>query len=114
MRDVLDRMPFAAARDGVQIAVRLQPRSAADRVVGLAEDADGSIVLKVAVTAPPVGGKANGALLRLLAKLWRLPQRDLAVVLGQRDRRKIVRVAGDPAALAARIEEGLRPWLKPE
>jgi uncharacterized protein (TIGR00251 family) len=106
-------VPFAAARDGVRVAVRLAPRSSADRVIGLAPDAEGGVALKVAVTAPPEGGKANDALLRLLARLWQVPRSDLSVVLGQADRRKVVHVAGDAVALERRIEEGLRPWLTP-
>ena len=104
-------LPFAATGDGLRVAVRLSPRAAADRVVGLAADADGARVLKVAVTAVPEDGKANEALLRLLARLCRVPRRDLAVVIGRTDRRKVVHVAGDPAALASRLAEALGPWL---
>jgi uncharacterized protein YggU (UPF0235/DUF167 family) len=65
------------------------------------------------VTAAPEGGKANAALIALLARTWRLPKRDLAIVLGAADRRKTVHVAGDPRELMRRIEAGLRPWLMP-
>jgi hypothetical protein len=41
-----------------------------------------------------------------------LPARDFAVVRGLSDRRKIVAVTGAPAALAARLREGLRPWSR--
>jgi uncharacterized protein len=104
-------LPFAAAPGGVRVAVRLAPKSAADRVLGLAAEANGGVALKVAVTAPPEAGKANDALLRFLARLWRVPKRDLSLVLGHADRRKVVHVAGDPEALCRTIEEGLRPWL---
>lgn len=60
-------------------------------------------MLKVAVTAPPVDNQANEALLRLLAKRWRLPRRDLSIVGGAKGRNKIVRVAGVPAELMARL-----------
>jgi uncharacterized protein YggU (UPF0235/DUF167 family) len=55
------------------------------------------------VAAPPVDGRANEALLRLLARAWRLPRYDLAIVAGAAGRNKIVRVAGDPQELRGRI-----------
>ena len=107
-----ERQPFAEVADGVRLAVRLTPKASLERIVGLAEEADGGVVLKVAVTAAPEGGKANAALLKLLARAFRLPARDFAVARGLSDRRKIVAVTGPPAALAARIAEGLRPWSR--
>ena len=106
-------LPFAEVADGVRLAVRLTPKASAERIIGLADEADGGVVLKVAVTAPPEGGKANAALVKLLARCFRLPPRDLAVVRGISDRRKVVAVTGAPRALAARIAEGLRPWSQP-
>ena len=103
--------PFAAAPGGVRLAVRLSPKASAARITGLVADADGAVALKVAVTAPPEAGKANDALLRLLAKTLRLRQGDLTLVLGAADRRKLVHVAGDPAALTRHLEESLAPWL---
>jgi uncharacterized protein len=106
------RRPFAAAADGVRVAVRLTPGAATERIAGLASEADGSVALKVGVTAPPEAGKANDALLRLLAKTLHLPRRDLTLALGAGDRRKLVHIAGDPAMLVRRLEEVLRPWLR--
>jgi uncharacterized protein len=106
-------LPFAQVADGVRLAVRLTPKASAERIVGLAADADGGVVLKVAVTAPPEGGKANAALVKLLARCFRLPARDFEIVRGLTDRRKIVAVTGAPHSLAARIAEGLRPWSQP-
>ncbi|HUN47399.1 MAG TPA: DUF167 domain-containing protein [Stellaceae bacterium] len=109
-------LPACCSRgsDGIKIAVRLKPRASAERVIGLRREADGGVALAVAVTAPPVDGKANAALIRLLAKLFHLPARDFSLALGAGDRRKLVEVAGDPARLAPLISEGLRPWSIPE
>ena len=93
------------------MTVRLNPKAAADRILGVATGAGGERLLKVAVRAPPENGKANAALLRLLAEVWRLPARDLAIVLGPAQRRKTVHVSGEPRTLLAQIEAGLRPWL---
>jgi uncharacterized protein (TIGR00251 family) len=106
------RLPFSAAADGVRLAVRLTPKASAERIVGLADEADGGVVLKVAVTAAPENGKANAALVKLLARAFDLPRRDFSVVRGATERRKVVAVTGAPAALAARIVEGLRPWSR--
>ncbi len=96
-------LPIAPAAGGVHIAVRLTPRARADRLDGVAQLADGAVVLKVSVTAPPSEDRANDALLQLLAKEWGLPRRDLALVGGRKSRNKIVRVAGEPAALMRRL-----------
>jgi uncharacterized protein (TIGR00251 family) len=64
-------------------------------------------MLKVMVTAPPAENQANEALLRLLAKQWRVPRRDLSIAGGAKNRNKIVRIAGDPAELVARIKASL-------
>lgn len=55
------------------------------------------------LTAPPEDGRANEALLRLLAQVWRLPRHDIAIVAGTAGRRKIVHIVGDP--------HQLRGWL---
>ena len=96
-------MPFSAVADGLQSRVRLTPKAARDRVQGVVRDADGTAALKVAVTAPPEKGKANAALIKILARAWRVPKSDLALVAGHRDRRKVLHLAGDPERLAAAL-----------
>ncbi len=100
-------LPLSVASDGVRVAVRLNPRASADRLDGIARLADGAPVLQASVTAPPAEGRANDALLRLLAKEWRLPRRDLAVVGGLKSRNKLVRVTGDPAGVLERLAGAL-------
>jgi len=99
-------MPFRRIPDGALVAVRLTPKSSADRIQGLVEStADGATHIKVAVTAPPEDGKANAALLKLLAKTWKLPKTSLTIASGATSRRKVVQIAGDPAALYAMLIE---------
>lgn len=88
-------------------AVRLTPKAKADRFVGLADLGDGGTAIKVAVTAAPEKGRANAALLALLAKEWRLPKSSLRLVAGETDRRKVVRIEGGDAALKRTLED----WL---
>jgi uncharacterized protein (TIGR00251 family) len=95
--------PFAATAGGVRVAIRLTPRARADQLEGIVRGADGAAMLKASVTAPPAEGRANDALLALLAKSWGVPRRDLAIVGGAKSRNKTVHVAGDPAELLSRL-----------
>jgi uncharacterized protein len=101
------KLPLSAAAGGVRVAVRLSPRAGADRIGDIAQLADGTAVLKVSVTAPPAEDRANDALLRLLAKEWHVPRRDLAIVAGSKSRNKIVYIAGDPGAMLTRLGAAL-------
>jgi uncharacterized protein len=77
------------AMDMCEIAVRLQPRARANEIVGEREG-----VLVVRVTAPPIDGRANDALCRLIAKRARVGVRSVSVVRGAGAREKVVRVQG--------------------
>jgi uncharacterized protein (TIGR00251 family) len=75
--------------------VRLQPRAARDGLMGLR---DGVLVARV--TAPPVDGRANRAVCRLVADRAGVPTSNVTVIRGERSRDKVLRVVGvDPAAL---------------
>lgn len=88
--------------------MRLNPRAGADKIVGIVSDAESKAALKVAVTAVPEKGRANAALIALLAKAWRLPKSSFAVTGGQTSRRKTVTIAGDSKALMQRLTEWAR------
>ena len=91
--------PFTQTTDGVLLTVRLTPKASSNTIRGIKQEADGSVCLKAAVTAVPEGGKANAALVKLLAKTWKLPKTSLTIASGATSRRKVVRIAGDPDAL---------------
>ncbi len=99
--------PIEPVAEGVRVTLKVTPKAARAGVTGVEMDAAGHAVLKVRVTAPPEGGKANAALVKLLAKAWKLPKSALKVVAGAKDRRKTLLVEGDPAELAPRLET----WL---
>jgi uncharacterized protein (TIGR00251 family) len=98
---------LSIAANGVRVAIRLTPRGRGDRVEGIVRGADGATALQVSVTAPPAEGRANDALLRLLAKRWGVARRDLAIVAGLKSRNKLVHVAGDPEALLGKLRAAL-------
>jgi uncharacterized protein (TIGR00251 family) len=63
-------------------------------------------VLRARVSAPPVDGKANKALCRLIAKRVGVPPSRVSVVRGEKSRDKVIRVEGvDAAALQKALEE---------
>jgi uncharacterized protein len=95
--------PLTLTGDGLRVAVRLAPQAKFDRLLGTAVAADGGRALKVSVTAPARGGRANEALLQLLARAWHLPRRNLSIVAGAASRNKTVRVTGDPGQLIAKL-----------
>ena len=68
--------------DGVRLAVKVTPRAAQSAVQGIEVDSRGQAYLAVRVAAAPDSGKANAALIRLLAKRWRLPASTVRLVAG--------------------------------
>ena len=70
-------------------SVRVTPRASQDKIAGWEGD-----VLRVRVTAPAVEGRANDALLRLLARALDVPTGRLRLVRGQTQRNKVVAVDG--------------------
>ena len=75
--------------DAFMLQVRVTPRASQDKIVGWEGD-----VLRVRVTAPPVEGRANDALLRLLARALDVPTSRLRLVRGQTQRNKVVAAEG--------------------
>lgn len=89
---------------GVDLFVRLTPKSSRDDIDGFGEAADGSSHLVARVRAAPEKGAANLALERLLAERLGVPKRSVAVVAGATSRLKTVRITGDASLLARRLE----------
>ncbi|MFC1866641.1 DUF167 domain-containing protein [Thermodesulfobacteriota bacterium] len=71
------------------INIKLLPRSSKNQIVGKKGD-----VYKVKVTSPPVNGKANRALISLLAKRLGRPKGSIEIITGKSSRIKLVRVHG--------------------
>lgn len=80
---------------GVRLRVRLVPRAVADRIGPVVVDDAGRTALKVHVRAPPVDGKANAALIALLARSWKLPKSAFAIASGLTGKVKTLDIA-DP------------------
>ena len=74
---------------GVSFAVKVHPRAKKNAITGKVGD-----TLKVALTAPPVDGKANAACIEFFAKLLNVPRSSVTIAAGQTSRNKVIRVAG--------------------
>ncbi len=87
--------------------MRLTPKAGRDAIAGLKPTADGGVEIVAKVTAVPENGKANDALLTLLARTLKLPVSRLEILAGHTDRHKQILISGDAAAL----ETALAPWF---
>ncbi len=80
----------------------IQPKASRDQIVGLHGDE-----LKVAITAPPIDGKANAHLSKYLAKAFKVPKSDVHILKGELGRHKQVRISGPknvPTEIATLLE----------
>ena len=85
---------------GVRLEVKVQPRSSRNQIVGEQNGA-----LKIKLTAPPVDGEANAALIDFLASCLKIPRKDINLVKGDASRLKLVEIAGlHPDELRARLD----------
>lgn len=77
-----------------RITVKLTPGARKNEVAGWETDAAGARFLRVSVTAAPEKGKANAALVKLLAKHWGIPKSAITLVRGETSRVKVIEVQG--------------------
>ena len=82
-------LDIRGADDGSLLRVRVQPRSSKNAIVGVHASA-----VKIKVTPPPEGGRANAACLKLLAGALSLPRSSLKITRGEKERDKVILVAG--------------------
>lgn len=78
---------------GVTLTVRAQPGAKKTAIIGIYGDGDAA-QLKIAVHAPPVEGRANGALIAFLAETFGVPKRSVELVSGELSRRKVFLLRG--------------------
>jgi uncharacterized protein len=83
---------MVAVRDtpaGATFAVKVHPRARKDAVTGVVGDA-----LKLSLTAPPVEGRANQAVIEFFADLFQIPRASVTIASGTTSRNKVVRITG--------------------
>ena len=92
----------------MRLRLKVQPKARREGVVGWTPDPDGpdgsGWALKLAVNAPPEDGKANAAVIALLAETLGVAKSAISVVSGATDRRKLVEIRGDETRLRAALD----------
>ncbi len=95
----MDQFKITETEDNVTFAVRVVPRASRNEIAGVHGDA-----LKVRLTAPPVEGKANEALIAFLAQRLGVRKSQVEIVAGGTSRRKMIRISD---LSGQEVEEGL-------
>lgn len=89
-------IPIHDDKSGATFAVRVHPRARKNAITGTLGDA-----LKLSLTAPPTGGRANDAVIGFLAEVLRLPRSSVTIAAGHTSRNKVVRISGFSASAVA-------------
>jgi uncharacterized protein len=82
-------IPIHDTPAGATFTVKVHPRAKKNAITGALGDA-----LKLALTAPPVDGRANEACIEFFASLLKVPRSSVTIASGETSRRKVIRVAG--------------------
>ena len=82
-------IPVHESAKGVSFAVKVQPRARKNAITGVVGDA-----LKLALTAPPVDGRANQAAVEFLADFFEITRSSVTIASGETSRNKVVRIIG--------------------
>jgi uncharacterized protein (TIGR00251 family) len=99
---------FQPVARGLKVALRVTPNAARDRIDGVETRPGAGPQLRIRVRAVPDKGKANNAVIALLAETWDLPKSAFSIVAGETARDKTLLIDGAPEQLTAL----LAPWLE--
>lgn len=80
-------VPWQWQQDDLLLSLYVQPRASRDQIIGIHGDE-----IKVAITAPPVDGKANGHLIKFIAKAFKVAKGNIEIIKGQQGRHKRVKI----------------------
>jgi uncharacterized protein YggU (UPF0235/DUF167 family) len=94
---------FRSTDQGLTLFLRVTPNAPRDAVEGVETRDDGTAALRLRVKAVPDKGKANAAVIALLARALGLPKSHFAFIAGETSRMKTVAVTGDTDDLTARV-----------
>jgi uncharacterized protein len=96
-------LPLRPAGQGCELRLRVTSRGGRDAVVGLVLDATGAVRLAVKVATAAEGGKANAAVLRLVARSLAIAPSAVELKTGAGARQKTLHLALDAATAEARL-----------
>ncbi len=97
--------PYRQSKSAIIVTLRVTPNAARNEVLGTQIRDDGKAVLRIRVNAVADKGKANKAVVALLAKNLRLPKSAFSIVSGQTARLKTIAIAGDPEQIIISLEK---------
>jgi uncharacterized protein len=97
-------VPVKQSATGISFAVKVHPRAHKDAVTGVIGDA-----LKLALTAPPVDGTANQAVIEFFADLFAISRSSITIASGETSRNKVIHVSG---ISAEQVRQKLQSALK--
>ncbi len=102
-------IPVRDSPQGATFAVKVHPRARKTAITGVFGEG-ANAALKIALSAPPVEGRANEALIEFCADLCQVPRSAVSVISGSQSRNKVIRVAGRTAeqinrTLAGHLEQ---------
>ena len=100
-----DNPPFRTTPEGLTLNIRVTPNAGPDRIEGLETRSDGTAVLRIRLSAVPEKGKANAALIALLAKSLNVSKSSIRIAIGETGRLKVVEITGPGAILAGRLTD---------
>ena len=103
MPDQANSSSIIAQSDGVELTVRVTPRSRRNAIGGLFDLGGGRSALVVRLAAPPVDGAANALLCKFFAAQLGVAQSKVRLISGEKSRIKTLHVTGDTAAIVAAL-----------
>lgn len=96
---------LVAMSTSTELTIKVTPKASSNRLGEIFKMEDGKSVLKIYITQVPEQGKANEAVIDLLAKCWRLPKSILSIKQGTKSRYKILSIAMPKETLMTHLKE---------
>ncbi len=109
VRDIQLHMIYEKTSDGIKLFIKVSPKASANLIRGVEAVSDNQTAVKILVTAVPEEGKANKAVINLLAKMLKLPKSDMCVIQGETSKVKTLLIKGDQTHIISKIEGMIKP-----
>jgi uncharacterized protein (TIGR00251 family) len=94
-------IPIHETAKRVTFSIKVHPRATKTAITGTVGDA-----LKISLTAPPVDGKANQAVIEFFADIFKIPRSSVTIASGETSRLKVIRISGtNKMAVEQRLAE---------
>ncbi len=83
------QIPFRKTKGGITVEVKVEPRSSRKGIAGVMDN-----LLKVKLTAPPVGGEANEQLIEVISEATGVRKSEIRIIRGHSSKKKVVEIRG--------------------